>query len=83
MRKKAVSGIMLALLLASVLALAWSIHPVKAAGEIIIRADGTVDPPTAPIRRDGDVYTFTDDVFGSVVVERGSIVVDGNGIKNI
>jgi len=46
---------------------------------IYIRADGSVDPPTAPIRRDGNKYTFTDDIYGSIVVERDNIVIDGAG----
>jgi len=31
------------------LALAFNIQPVKASGSIYIRADGSIDPPTAPI----------------------------------
>jgi len=30
----------------------------------IIRSDGRVDPSTAPIQRDGNVYTFTNDIAG-------------------
>ena len=45
-----------------------------------IKSDGSVDPSTAPIRRDGDIYTLTDNVVGySVIVERDSIVLDGGG----
>jgi len=76
---KAVSGILLMLLLTNMLILAFNIQPVKAQGEIIIRADGAIDPSTAPILRDGDVYTFTDNIFDSIVVERSNIIVDGNG----
>ena len=79
MEKKAVSGIVLMLLLTNMLILAFNIQPVKAAGGIIIMADGTIDPPTAPILRDGDVYTFTDNIFDEIVVERSNIIVDGNG----
>jgi len=48
-------------------------------GTIYIRPDGSVDPPTAPIQRDGDVYTFTDNIYDSIVVERDDIVVEGSG----
>jgi len=78
--KKAVSGIMLTLIiLTSMLTLASNIQPVKAeGGTIYIRADGTVDPSTAPILNVGNVYyKFTADIYGSIVVERGNIVVDG------
>ena len=47
-----------------------------------IRADGSVDPPTAPIQRNGDLYTLIDDVYTSVdgiVIQRDSIVLDGQG----
>ncbi len=46
----------------------------------IIRSDGSVDPSTAPIQRDGNVYTFTDDIVGyTVASERDNIVIDGGG----
>jgi len=80
MRVKAVSGIMLTLLLTSILTLAYNIQPVKASGMIYIRADGSVDPPTAPISTvDNNTYTFTDNIYDEIVVERDDIVVDGAG----
>jgi parallel beta-helix repeat protein len=46
----------------------------------IIRSDGSVDPPTAPIQREGSVYTFTDDIVGyTIASERDNIVLDGGG----
>jgi parallel beta-helix repeat protein len=77
--KKAVSGIILtSLILTSILTLASDIQPVKASGTIYIRADGTLDPSTAPILNVGNVYyKFTADIYESIVVERGNIVVDG------
>jgi parallel beta-helix repeat protein len=78
--KETVSGIMLSLLLINTLMLAFSIQPVKAAsGTIYIRADGSVNPSTAPIQRDGEIYTLTDNVYDEVVVERSNITIDGNG----
>jgi len=80
MEVKAVSGIMLILLLTSVLMLTFKIHPVKAIGTIYIRADGGVEPDTAPISSVGNVtYTFTGDIYDYIVVERDNIVVDGAG----
>jgi hypothetical protein len=46
---------------------------------IYIRQDGSIDPPTAPIRRNGDVYTFTGDAFARMYVQRGNIIIDGAG----
>ena len=47
---------------------------------IYIRADGSVDPDTAPISSvDNVTYTFTGNIYDSIVVERDNIVVDGAG----
>ena len=55
-------------------------QPVEAqsSGTIYIRSDGTVEG-TDKIQRDGNVYTFTEDINGSIVVEKDNIVVDGAG----
>lgn len=52
--------------------------------QIHIKADGSVDPPDAPIiSLDNITYTFTSDIstptYRSISVERSNIVVDGNG----
>ena len=45
---------------------------------IYIRADGSVDPSNASISNvDNSYYTFTADIYGSIVIERDNIVVDG------
>ena len=46
---------------------------------VYIKADGSVEG-TDKIQRDGDVYTFTDNIINkSIVVERDNIVLDGAG----
>ncbi len=54
-----------------------------AAQEIIyIRSDGSVDPPTAPIQRDGDLYTLTGNIISDVngiVIERDNMTLNGAG----
>ena len=68
------------MLLISMLALALNIQPAKAQGIIYIRADGSIDPPTAPISSiDNVTYIFTDNVNETMKVERDNIVVDGAG----
>jgi len=81
MKLKVINALVLALFLIGMLTLAFNIQPVKAeTGTIYIRADGSIDPPTAPIQRDGDIYTFTENITGwSVLVQRDNIVIDGNG----
>ncbi|UCG45432.1 MAG: right-handed parallel beta-helix repeat-containing protein, partial [Candidatus Bathyarchaeota archaeon] len=49
---------------------------------IYIRSDGSIDPPTAPIVRDGDLYTLVADIFSEtdgIVIERGDMTLDGGG----
>ena len=65
------------LVLCSVLVSLPKINIVKASGTIYIKADGSVDPITLPIQRDGNVYTFTDDIFDSIVVEKDGVIIDG------
>jgi parallel beta-helix repeat protein len=52
----------------------------SATGTICIRADGSIDPSTAPISSvDNVTYTFTDNIYDPIIVERDNIVVDGAG----
>jgi len=47
---------------------------------IHIRADGSVDPSTAPISSmDNVTYTFNWNINNSIVVERSNVIIDGNG----
>jgi parallel beta-helix repeat protein len=82
--RKTVSGILLFLLLVSTLTVAFNIQPAKAeGGTIYIRADGSIDPPDAPIITvDNVIYTLTANITSNasgIVVERDNIVVDGAG----
>jgi len=73
---------MLTLLLMSTLTLAFNILLVKASGTIYIRADGSIDPPTAPISTvDNVTYTLTGNITSDadgIAVERSNIIIDGN-----
>jgi parallel beta-helix repeat protein len=77
--KRAVSAIVLSICLFNVFLLTVVVEPVNASETIYIRADGSVDPPTAPIQRDGDIYILTNNINESVVFERDNITFDGNG----
>jgi parallel beta-helix repeat protein len=78
--RKTVCGILLTLLLTSMLTLAFNVQTVKASGAIYIRANGSVDPPTAKIKTvDNIIYTFTDNSYDEIKVERSNIIIDGNG----
>jgi parallel beta-helix repeat protein len=78
--RRTVAGLMLTLALATIFTFGFNIRVAKAGGTICIRADGSIDPPDAPISNIGNVtYTFMDNINGSIVVERSNIAVDGNG----
>jgi len=79
MLRKTFSGLILIVLLTGILTSIFNIQPVKAGGTIYIRADGSVEG-TDKIQREGNVYTFTDNIFNqSTVVERSNIIIAGNG----
>lgn len=78
MSKKPFFVIILIIVLISVSGVAPEVQRVKADGTIYIRADGSIDPPTPCIQRDGEVYTFICDI-GSIVIQRDNITVDGAG----
>lgn len=81
MKRKTLFGLTSTLLLVSISILAFDIQPVEASGTIYIRADGSIDPITAPIQREGNLYTFADNIYDEIVIERSHIVVDGNNCK--
>jgi uncharacterized protein YxeA len=76
--KRIFTGITFILLLTATLAIAFNVQPAKASETIYIRATGDVEG-TDKIERDGDLYTFTDNINDSIVVERNNIIIDGAG----
>jgi parallel beta-helix repeat protein len=72
-------SIVLTLLVISAFTLAFTIQPAKASGIIYIKADGSIDPPTALISTvDNITYTFTGNISDvSIVVQRDNIAIDG------
>jgi len=61
----------------------FNIQTVEASGTIYIRADGSIDPPDAPISTvDNVTYTLTGNITSDadgIVVERSNITIDGDG----
>jgi parallel beta-helix repeat protein len=79
-RRKMFSATIIALLLTSMLVPVFNVQSLEASGTIYIRADGSIDPPTVPIERNGNTYTLTGDITdSSICVERNDIVLDGAG----
>jgi len=54
------------------------VRPAVTQGTIYIRADGSVEG-TDKIQRDGNTYTFTDNIYDQIVVQRDNTVIDGAG----
>lgn len=51
----------------------------EASGTIHINVFGVVVPSSAPIQRNGNLYTFTADISEAIQIEANDIVVDGAG----
>lgn len=80
MYRKLVSVWVLTALLIFTFGMSVRVQMAKASGTIYIRADGSIDPPTAPISTaDNITYFFTDNVFDEVEILKNNILLDGNG----
>jgi len=83
MYRKVFSAIMLTLLLIGLFSLAINVKPAKSewTGTVYIRADGSIDPPDAPITtHDSITYILTGNITSSadgIIVEKNNIVIDG------
>jgi len=81
-RRAAESGLLLLLIIT--LTLSFNIKPARSdvfSGETIyIRADGSIEPPSAPIQQNGDIYTVTGNITSSsegIVIEKSNVIVEG------
>jgi len=80
MNRKLVLTAALTFVLMGMLGVALKVERVEASGTITIKADGSIEPTTANITSTDNVtYTFTDNIYDEIVVERDNIVVDGAG----
>jgi parallel beta-helix repeat protein len=83
--KRIVPITMLMLLLMAMLSLSFNFKSTKAewTGTVYIRANGSIDPPDAPIvTYDNVTYTLTSNIISTadgIVVERDNIIIDGAG----
>jgi len=59
-----------------------AVQPAMGTGTIYIRADGSIDPPDAPIQRDGDLYTLTGNITSAgdgIIIQRSNMTLNGAG----
>jgi parallel beta-helix repeat protein len=78
MKRKASALTLILIVLCSLTVL--SCHIPTANASFHISPDGHVSG-TDKIHRNGDVYTFTDDIYMDIRVEKSNIVIDGAGFK--
>ena len=69
-------------------AIAGTFQPAKSqlvSRDIDITPDGTVIDanPVTPIQQNGNIYTFTGDVYGRLDIQKSNIVIDGAGYRLI
>jgi len=55
------------------------VHSETTAQTIFIKPDGSVEPANAPVIREGDTYTFTENAYSPLVVQKAGIIIDGAG----
>ena len=84
MLRKIIFVTKIALLLVSMFVFAFNIKSVKAMETIYIRADGSIDPPTAPIQKDGNLYALIGNIIcepsvTGIEIECSGIILDGMG----
>lgn len=86
MQKKVIVFVAVAILAVSLLAgfiftepQSRTSQPQSTLQNVIIRPDGSISPAEVPIQRSGDVYSFTDNIYGTIKIQRSNIVLDGAG----
>ena len=50
---------------------------------LTIKADGSIEPETNLLEKNGTIYTFKGDIFGTIWLHRGSLTIDGLGYSLI
>lgn len=69
-----------------ILSMLISSKPASSQGQletIFIRPDGTINPSNVPIQNNGNVYTFTDNVYDPILVQKSNVTLDGAGYSLI
>jgi hypothetical protein len=82
MNKKMVSSVTFCFVLivssALILPSAYAVAPPNTT-TVTINANGSITPSTAPIQRNGDVYTLTGNINSQIRLLKGNITLDGAG----
>ena len=78
---KAFTAVILMCLMVSPLILALPVQAQDAQEplNLTIKPDGTIEPSTDLLERNGTTYTFKGDIYGSIMVQKSGITIDGTG----
>jgi parallel beta-helix repeat protein len=83
MNKKSLYSIILVVILTGIFGVIFEANAETTIGVITIYDDGSINPAEAPISRNGEVFTLTDDIAGfgtwGIEILRSNIILDGNG----
>jgi parallel beta-helix repeat protein len=63
----------------SILALPIQAQEVQEPLNLTIKPDGSIEPTTDLLERNGTVYTFKGDIYGSIMVQKSGVTIDGAG----
>ncbi len=63
----------------SILALSVQAQEEQEPLNLTIKPDGSIEPSTDLLERNGTVYTFKGDIYGSIMVQKSGITIDGAG----
>jgi len=80
---RTVFAITVVVLVISMFTALGSLRVARALETIYIRADGSIEPPAAPIQRNGNIFTLMNNIasdFDGIVVERNNTILDGAGL---
>lgn len=76
--------LIITLAISNIMFLMFNVPTSWASGTIYIRADGSIEPPTANIATaDNVTYVFTDNLYETVTIQRPSVIIDGNQYRLI
>jgi len=80
-RKLAVGLVAIGIIIASFwIFFSTTMCPSVSVPQIFIRSDGSIEPSSPPLQRDGDTYSFLDTVREEIVVQKNNVVIDGKGL---
>jgi parallel beta-helix repeat protein len=79
LQRKLAAVFALSLILFLALALPLEIRPAEASGVIYIRADGSVEPLSAPVSTiDKTTYLLTGKINDEIIIQRNNVTIEGN-----